>query len=218
MGSRRKRAKRPRTKYIKSKQIKWQWPDPPANAVLLLSSEDECLRSLCEIRPRSRHKRAGVQMWHAVMTRTLTGRKRRRRPPSVYRLIMQRVLGVRRLPRGLHVDHINGNPLDNRRENLRMATPMQNAANAHKKAGCSSIYKGVSFHSTKRKWEARLNLTVTPGRKGQRGKAIRLFLGQFDIEVDAALCYDQVAREWYGPYARLNFPEQYVYEQCTQPN
>lgn len=174
--------------------------------MLLLSEEDECLRRLCEIRPRSRHKRAGVQMYTAVMVRTLGGRLRRRRVPQVYKLIMQRVLGVRRLPRGMHVDHIDGNPLNNRRENLRMATPMQNAANAHKRSGTSSIYKGVSWDRKCRQWKVEINLTVTPARRGRRGKAVRLMVGRFDVEQDAACCYDNIASEWYGAYARLNFP------------
>lgn len=180
--------------------------------MLLLSPEDECLRHLCEIRPRSRHKRAGVQMYTAVMVRTLAGRKRRRRAPQVYKLIMQRVLGVRRLPRGLHVDHINGDPLDNRRENLRMATPMQNAANAHKRSGTSSIFKGVSWDRKTRSWKVELNLTVCNGKRGKRGRAVRFMVGRFGVEEDAALCYDAIAREWYGDFARLNFPEQYVYD------
>lgn len=200
-----RKKRRSRTKFVKSKQIKWQWPDPPVDAVLLLSEQDEWLRGLCEIRPRSRHKRAGVQMWHAVLVFTLAGRKRRRRAPSVYRTIMQRVLGVRRLPRGYHVDHINGDPLDNRRENLRMATPMQNAANAHKRSGCSSLYKGVSWDRSAGGWRAELNLTVTPAYRGKRGKAVRLHLGLFESEVDAAIAYDNIAAEWYGDYARLNF-------------
>ncbi len=180
---------------------------PPPEAVLLLSAEDEHLRELCAIVPRTGHKRAGVQMWHAVMVRTVAGRRRsRRRAPPVYRLIMQRALGVRRLPRGMHVDHINGNPLDNRRDNLRMATPMQNSANAHKRPGCSSKYKGVSWDKRAEQWRAELNLT---GRSGSKGT--RLLLGRFDSEIVAGLCYDQVAREWYGEFARLNFPEQYTY-------
>lgn len=88
-----------------------------------------------------------------------------------------------------------------------MATPMQNAANAHKRGGCSSIYKGVSWDRRKRHWRAELNLTVTPGCRGKRGRSIRFLLGRFDVEEDAALCYDAVAREWYGDYARLNFPQ-----------
>ena len=175
--------------------------------ILLLSPQDEHLRALCEIRPRNNHRRAGEQLYHAVMVRTLTGRKRRRRPPSVYRLIMQRMLGVRRLPRRMHVDHINGDPLDNRRENLRMATPMQNAANAHKQSGCSSIYKGVSWNTEKRRWKAELNLTIRSAHRGKRGRGIRLLLGWFEDESYAAICYDSIAREWYGDFARLNFPE-----------
>lgn len=126
---------------------------------------------------------------------------------------MQRVLGVRRLARGMHVDHINGNPLDNRRENLRMATPMQNAANAHKRGGCSSLYKGVSWDWKTRNWKVEINLTVIPKRRRKRNKSVRLMIGRFSVEKDAALCYDAIAREWYGDFARLNFPETYCYEQ-----
>lgn len=198
------RRRKKKIRYVKSKQIPRWFPEPPEDAVLLLSPEDEYLRRLCEIRPRSMHKRAGVQMWHAVMTLTLEGHRRRRRAPSVYRLIMQRVLGVRRLPRGMHVDHINGDPLDNRRVNLRMATPMQNAANAHKRAGTSSQFKGVHWCQKSQKWKAELNLTVTPSCQGKRGRSIRMSLGQFKLETDAAICYDAIAKEWYGEFARLN--------------
>jgi len=104
----------------------------------------------------------------------------------------------------MHVDHINGDPLDNRRENLRMATPMQNAANAHKRSGCSSIYKGVSWCRVKRKWKVELNLTVIPGLRGRRSRAVRLNLGYFEVEEDAAACYNSIATEWYGDFARLN--------------
>jgi len=171
----------------------------PTISDLLLSPEDEYLRDLCIILPRGSHRRAGKQMYHAVMYRTLAGKKRRkRRLPPVYRLIMQHVLGVRRLPRRMHVDHIDGNPLNNRRDNLRMATPMQNAANAHRRSGGTSEHKGVSWDVRHKKWRAELNLTV------RKHKYVRLLLGRFVLEKEAAQCYNEIAAEWYGEFARLN--------------
>lgn len=55
------------------------------------------------------------------------------------------------IPNAKIVDHINGNTLDNRRENLREASFQQNIANSFKKPGLS-IYKGVSYDkNSKRK-------------------------------------------------------------------
>lgn len=45
---------------------------------------------------------------------------------------------------GMMIDHINRNPLDNRRRNLRVVTPSENTLNSRKRRGCSSRHKGVS--------------------------------------------------------------------------
>jgi len=55
---------------------------------------------------------------------------------------------------GLQIDHINGDPWDNRIENLRIATPSQNQANRKKGMGCTSEYKGVSYY--RGKWTAQI--------------------------------------------------------------
>lgn len=52
------------------------------------------------------------------------------------------------------VDHINGIPTDNRRENLRPATRSQNCANRFSKPGASSDYLGVTWHKRDKKWTA----------------------------------------------------------------
>ena len=93
---------------------------------------------------------------------------------------------------GLEVDHINGNKLDNRRDNLRLATHAQNIYNKGSNGG-SSKYKGVSWNKEKRKWVAHIKIL---------GKY--LFLGYHKIEEDAAMAYDIAATRMCGEYSRLN--------------
>ena len=101
------------------------------------------------------------------------------------------------LPVGDHrqVDHVNGNGLDNRRRNLRVATAGQNLANKASREGSLSKYKGVSPNRGRSKWVARITVD---GRT--------TFLGTFDDETTAALAYDQAAIEAWGHFARPNFP------------
>ena len=95
----------------------------------------------------------------------------------------------------LFVDHINGNGLDNRKDNLRLATPEENKHNSRKRGGRGqSKYKGVTLDKKKNQWRVRI---------GYKGK--RIFLGCFDDEIEAAKAYDGSAKELYGEYARLNF-------------
>lgn len=92
-------------------------------------------------------------------------------------------------------DHINGNGLDNRRCNLRAATTAQNLSNMRKHRG-SSRFKGVSWFKRTQQWRAYIELS---GRQ--------IFLGHFHDEGEAALAYDVAAREHFGEFAALNFPE-----------
>lgn len=92
------------------------------------------------------------------------------------------------------VDHINRDPWDNRRENLRYATAAQQAANTEKCFG-KSKFKGVSWDTAREQWRVECWL----GGKRQSG-------GYFDSETDAARAYDQLAREAAGEFAFQNFP------------
>jgi len=96
-------------------------------------------------------------------------------------------------PPQLHVDHIDGNTLNNTRANLRLASNAQNLANQTKGQGVGwghgSRFKGVSPHRTK--WQVRVG---------------KITVGIFADEVEAARAYDAVARTVFGPFARLNFP------------
>lgn len=94
----------------------------------------------------------------------------------------------------LEVDHINGNGLDNRKENLRVATRNENARNLPKQKRNTSGFKGVDWHKPTQKWRAKLS---------HNSKTIHL--GLFDNPRHAAICYDLWALFFYGEYARLNF-------------
>lgn len=97
---------------------------------------------------------------------------------------------------GEEVDHINGNPLDNRRSNLRMATSAQNKWNTRRFSNNTSGYRGVSFRKDRGKFRAYINLD-----NKQRS------LGMFHTAEEAARAYDAAAKELFGEFARLNFPD-----------
>jgi hypothetical protein len=101
------------------------------------------------------------------------------------------------IPIGQEVDHINGNGLDNRRENLRLVNRSVNKQNGPAYRGSVSRFKGVTlkrYHSGNTAWEARIR------------KDGHLFgLGRFASEEQAARAYDSAALEMYGPLAFVNF-------------
>lgn len=95
----------------------------------------------------------------------------------------------------VHVDHINGNTLDNRKINLRACSRSENKCNSIKNTKTSSIYKGVSYDEHgKKKWKA---CTTKDGKN--------IYLGRFESEIEAAKAYDAYAREHYGEFAKINF-------------
>ncbi len=99
-------------------------------------------------------------------------------------------------PDGKQVDHINGDGLDNRVENLRIATSSENNYNTGKQSNNTSGYKGVSWHKTRKTWQVLI---------GVGGRLIRI-PGVFNSAEDAARAYDEAAKKYHGVFARLNFP------------
>lgn len=100
-------------------------------------------------------------------------------------------------PQGLMVDHINGDKLDNRRENLRLCTNSLNQANRKAVRGASP-FKGVTWQkhrgpSTTGTWKAQI---VVNGQV--------VYLGTFATDVDAAAAYNAAATEHFGQFAALN--------------
>ncbi len=102
-------------------------------------------------------------------------------------------------PSGKVVDHINGDPLDNRKSNLRAVTRGQNNMNrgangTHRGKPTTSPYKGVSWDKRRNKWVSNI---------GHDYKLI--YLGSFDVPEDAARAYDVKAKELHGEFAYQNF-------------
>ena len=98
------------------------------------------------------------------------------------------------------VDHINRNPLDNRKVNLRIASSTESNRNRGKNntwkgKPTSSKYKGVSWDSRRMKW---CSYIWSENRSTH--------IGYFTEEKNAARAYDAMAYALYGAYAYLNFP------------
>jgi hypothetical protein len=94
---------------------------------------------------------------------------------------------------GQEIDHIDGDPLNNQRNNLRFCSHQENIRNqAPQRVPRKSRFKGVS--KVYRKWVAYIKPT----------KSKMLYLGLFDCENCAAAAYNLAAKKYFGEFARLN--------------
>lgn len=145
----------------------------------LFNCDSECLIDADQLEKiLSRKWRRSVQGY--VET---TGRPKR----SLHRFILD-------LPQGREpvVDHINGNPLDNRKANLRICSQKENSWNRKKSKSNKTGFKGVTHHR---------NLF-----RASIGSVGKTYLGLYECIEDAAMAYDKAAVEKYGEFARTNFP------------
>jgi len=95
-----------------------------------------------------------------------------------------------------YVDHINGNPLDNRKQNLRLCSNSENLRNRTKNSNNTSGFKGVWRNKISKCWIVTLTI---------KGKS--KYFGAFKNKKDAAKAYDKAALKYYKEFAKLNFPK-----------
>lgn len=94
-------------------------------------------------------------------------------------------------PKGMTIDHVNGDSLDNRMDNLRICSQQQNNCNRKSpNVKKTSKFKGVYWHSQNNCWIAQCK---------------RIHLGRFATQELAAKAYDIAAKEQFGDYACTNF-------------
>ena len=94
-------------------------------------------------------------------------------------------------PSNMQVDHIDGDALNNRRSNLRLATALQNGANKKKPAHNTSGFKGVSWHKRDLYWAANIRV----------GGKLR-HLGRFETAEAAHAAYCKASEEFHGEFGR----------------
>lgn len=137
--------------------------------------------------------------YHLVAPHKLTVAKTPYGVPYAYIFINKKRFSLHRYILGLNIgeiDHVNGNPLDNRRSNLRIVSHQENMRNQRPHQDSCGPFKGIWWSATCQKWAAQIC---------HKGK--KFYLGLFGDPIEAARAYDRKARELFGPFARLNFPE-----------
>lgn len=148
--------------------------------IVLVDDEDYELLAAHSWTARPKHK--GREKWYAQRTASVDGRKTT--------ILMHRVIMA--APKGLDVDHADGDGLNNRKGNLRICTRALNCANTwHPTA--QSGFRGV--YPKKRLWRAELQVN-----------GVRYRAGTFVDPAEAARAYDAAALIHFGEFARLNFP------------
>lgn len=97
-------------------------------------------------------------------------------------------------PKGLCVDHIDRNKLNNQKSNLRICTSAQNAINTSMYKTNTSGFRGVNYDKLSCRWTAKIQLNNK-----------RRYIGRFNTKEEAAIAYDKEALKLFGNYAVSNF-------------
>lgn len=94
-------------------------------------------------------------------------------------------------------DHIDRNPLNNQKSNLRPVTHHQNMMNTTKRKRTTSKYKGVGWHKKSNLWRAYIQFNYK-----------HIHIGFFMSEIEAAKAYNDRATELFKEFANLNKDDQ----------
>ncbi|MEK6861476.1 MAG: AP2 domain-containing protein [Nanoarchaeota archaeon] len=100
---------------------------------------------------------------------------------------------IMKVSRGIFIDHINGNGIDNRKQNLRIATQQQNMCNSKTRSDNTSGYRGVWWDEYHKKWAAEIHFN-------NKKKTI----GRYEDIKNAAKAYNDASLKYHGEYGRLN--------------
>lgn len=144
------------------------------------------------VRYRRRHEEDVT--WYAQRNKPTDGSSNE---TMMHRLILD-------APRGVEVDHRDGDGLRNIRSNIRTATHQENRRNLqHRKRGKKSLYLGVSWYSPQSTWMVRIGT----GEREPNGQPRTVTIGYFRDQREAALARDIASRHYFREFAALNFSE-----------
>jgi hypothetical protein len=125
--------------------------------------------------------------WCAELKRDKDFHAIRRGNIRMHNVIAERKFG--KVPDGLVVDHIDHNPLNNVRENIRLATKSQNMWNSVKRCEGSSKLKGVSWNKNAKKFTAKICVNYK-----------QIHLGYFASEQEASEAYNKASAIYHGKF------------------
>ena len=190
-GAAAKSAERPQRKSSK----------PPRAGTVVVAEGQKCMRvpltkgqfALIDMEDAPKILRhCWMAYWHRNTFYARRMIRRNRQGKRGYVWMHREIIGC---PKGFTRDHKNRNGLDNRKDNLRIATNAIQRLNTRKASGTSSRFRGVSRRYGRGKpWTAVMSVN---------GKS--RYLGTFDDEQSAAVAYDNAARSVWGELATLNF-------------
>lgn len=109
--------------------------------------------------------------------------KRQKGAFSLHRIVMN-------AKKGEYVDHINRNPLDNRKCNLRICTNQQNGFNSNLNKNNKSGVTGVSWDNSRQRWAARIKINYK-----------EIFIGRFENKDDAIVARLKKEKELFGDFS-----------------
>jgi hypothetical protein len=118
--------------------------------------------------------------------RSITVSKNKQKRILIHRFIMKP-------DKGMVIDHLDGNPLNNQKNNLRICTHSDNMRNCKISIKNTSGYKGVSFVKKNNTYKSAIKFNKRT-----------IYLGYYIDPIDAARAYNTAAIKYFGEFANLN--------------